>query len=102
MDVHKDPNYYSFIEAYASLVPEKYKLNKKWACLVNKEEGNYSDSINTYLDWAFQDLVLGYRDGTTGDDMAGEWLLDKHRHLWGRAWLMLPVTVRAKYKQGGG
>ena len=105
MDVHKNTDYHAFVAAYASLVPEKYEVDRKNPHrLLNKEPGNYSDVINTYLDWSFQDLVLGHNDGMTGDDIAGEWLLSTTytRHLWGRAWLMLPVTVRAKYKQVGG
>ncbi len=102
MDVHKDPDYYAFVAAYASLVPDKYEVDIKCGRLRNRDPGNYRDIVNIHLDWAFHDLVKGYRDGTAGDDMAGEWLLDKHRNLWGRAWLMLPVTVRAKYKQVGG
>lgn len=90
------------LESTLRCTPTGYRKNPHR--LLNKEPGNYSDVINTYLDWSFQDLVLGHNDGMTGDDIAGEWLLSTTytRHLWGRAWLMLPVSVRSKYKLVGG
>ena len=95
MDVRKNPDFIAFVAAYASLVPDKYEVDRKAPYrLINLV--SYSDIVNTHLDWAFQDLALN------GDDMASEWLLDKDRRLWGRAWLALPVSVRSKYKWVGG
>jgi len=102
MNVYKNVDFYSFVESYASFVTDVYRLDTKRGRLVNIEPGNYSDIVNTHLDWAFQDLVCGMRDRTIGDDLASEWLLDKYRQLWGRAWLALPVSIRSKYKSVGG
>ena len=102
MDVHNNPDFHAFVAAYASFVTDVYKLDTELGRLVHIEPGNYQDIVNIHLDWAFQDLVRGYRDRTAGDDLASEWLLDKYRHLWGRAWLALPISVRSKYKQVGG
>lgn len=96
MDVRKNPDFITFVAAYASFVPDNYEVDRKAPHrLINLV--SYSDIVNTHLDWAFQDLALN------GDDMASEWLLDhRDKHLWGRAWLALPVSVRSKYKSVGG
>jgi hypothetical protein len=102
MDVRKNVDYYSFLEAYASLTGGKYKVDTKHVILVHNSDYPKDAYQNHMLEWAFQDLICGYRDGTTGDDIAGEWLLDKHRVLWARAWLSLPISIRAKYNKAGG